>query len=149
LTSGKLARRLFDDVPARFDDQTPGFELKMAELANATISVDSADLDQALAGVAVERTTAANKAAEAVATTLLKRSVRQVSLGNNLYPTAYKAKQLGVTEDQLAKVFWDGVDVDPGAMERTGGDLRKILSAGKDVHLTNENGTDLKASIKG
>jgi leucyl aminopeptidase (aminopeptidase T) len=72
-----------------------------------------------------------------------------VSLGNNLFPTAYRAKQLGVSEEQLAKVFWDGVDVDPGVMERAGGDLRKTLAAGKEIHLTNDNGTDLKASIKG
>jgi leucyl aminopeptidase (aminopeptidase T) len=149
LDSGKLTRRLFDDVPARFDDQTPAFELKLAELVNATITIDSGDFDQALAGVPVERTTAARKAYEPIATALLKRSVRQVSLGNNLFPTAYRAKQLGVSEEQLAKVFWEGVDVDPGVMERTGGDLRKTLSAGKDVHLTNDNGTDLKASIKG
>src|SRR5262249_42438586 len=36
VSSDRLARRLFDDVPARFDAQKPEFALKMAGIVNAS-----------------------------------------------------------------------------------------------------------------
>ena len=36
----------------------------------------------------------------------MKRGVRQVYIGNGLYPTAATAKVLRVSETELAKIFW-------------------------------------------
>src|SRR6516164_7269220 len=52
--SDRLSRRLCDDVSARFDSQEPTFDLKMAEITDAQISVSSGD-ETALAGVPTER----------------------------------------------------------------------------------------------
>jgi aminopeptidase len=146
-TSDRLARRLFDDVPARFDSQEPRLALKLAEIVNVQLSIDSMD-EQALAGVPTERLAAEAKAGEPVTPLLLKRNVRLVSVGNGLYPTASRARQYGMNEADLARIFRDGLNVDYARMQATGEELQKILSNGKELHLTNANGTDLKVKIE-
>ena len=101
-----------------------------------------------MAGVPAERLTAIRKAAAPVFPLLLKRNVPHGGLGNGLYPTASRAKQYGLTEEELAKVFWDGLNVDYARMQSTGEELQKVLSTGKEMQLTNANGTDLKVKIE-
>ena len=127
ISSDRLNRRLLDEVPAKFDSQEPKWDLKFAEIIDVQIAVDSAD-EEALAGVPAERLTTIRKAAEPVFPLLLKRNVRMVGLGNGLYPTASLAKQYGLTEEELAKIFWDGMNVDYAKMQSTGEELQKILS---------------------
>ncbi len=146
-SSDRLARRLIDDVPAKFDTQEPKLALKMAEIINVMLSVDSGD-EKALAGVPTERLTAMQKASEPLYPLILKRNVRMVGLGNGLYPTASRAKQYGLTEEELSKIFWDGMNVDYAKMQSTGEELQKVLANAKELQLTNANGTDLKVKIE-
>jgi leucyl aminopeptidase (aminopeptidase T) len=147
VSSDRLTRRLFDDVPARFDSQTPEFALKMAGIITASISIESTD-EEALAGVPVERLDAAAKASVGIYPLLLKRNVRTVGIGNGLYPTASRAKQFGLTESELAKIFWDGLNVDYAKMQGLGEELQRVLTQAKEVQVTNANGTDLKVRIE-
>ena len=135
-------------MPARFDSQEPKWDLKLAEIIDVQIAVEASD-EQALAGVPPERLTAINKAAMPVYPLLTKRNVRHVvGLGNGLYPTASRARQYGLSQEELAKIFWDGLNVDYAKMQSTGEELQKILSHGKELQLTNANGTNLKMSIE-
>ena len=147
LASDRLSRRLYDDVPSKYDTQSPDFDLKMAGLLDAEFFIESAD-EGALAGVPAERIAARTKTMQPVFETIRRRSVRLISLGNGLYPTPSRAKQLGVTERELAKLFWDGVNADYVQLQATGDKLKKVLADGKEVRLTHANGTDLKASIE-
>jgi leucyl aminopeptidase (aminopeptidase T) len=119
----------------------------MAEIVDARIFVASDD-DTALAGVPVERLTAWLKTGEAVRRLLLQRNVRLVELGNGLYPTASRAKVYGLSQAELANIFWDGLNVDYAQMHSTGEELQRIMTHGKELHLTNPNGTDLKMRIE-
>jgi leucyl aminopeptidase (aminopeptidase T) len=147
LTSDRLSRRLYDDVPAKFDSQTPAWDLKMAGLVDAEFLIDSAD-EAALAGVPPERVAAQTKAEQPVFAEMRKRNVRLVTLGNGLYPTPSRAKQFGLREAELADLFWDGINVDYDQLHAAGERLKKALADGKEIRLTNPNGTDLKASIQ-
>ncbi len=82
------------------------------------------------------------KASSGITPLMLKRNVRFVGIGNGFYPTASLAKQSGLSEAELAKIFWDGVNVDYPKMQAVGEELKKFLSGAKDVHITNGNGTD-------
>jgi aminopeptidase len=144
--SDRLSRRMYDDVPAKFDSQIPEFDLKLANIINASISVSSQDEDT-LAGVPVERLAAVQKAGAGILPISLKRNVRMVEIGNGLYPTASRAKRFGISEAELAKVFWDGLNVDYPKMHSVAEELKKILSGGKEVHVTSANGTDFKIRI--
>jgi leucyl aminopeptidase (aminopeptidase T) len=147
VSSPRLARRLFDDVPAKFDTQTPEFQMKMAGIVNAVIGIESLD-EETFAGVPAERLTAVAKAGVGVYPLMLKRNVRNVVIGNGLYPTASRAKQFAISESELAKLFWDGMNVDYAKMQATGEELQKILGSARELHLTSANGTDLKMQIE-
>lgn len=146
--SERLARRLYDDVPAKFDTQAPEFESKLASFITATIGIHSTDNPTALAGVSPERIAAHDKSMQPVMETLLKRNVRQVGLGNGLYPTAALARQYGLSQDELATLFWNAVNTDYSRLQNTGDSVRSVLAAGKEVQITNPNGTDLKFKIE-
>jgi aminopeptidase len=145
--SDRLSRRLYDDVPAKFDSQMPEFNLKLAGMINAQIFIGSSDED-ALAGVPVERIAATIKANSGLYPLMLKRNVRTVEIGNGLYPTPARAKQFGMSEAELAKIFMDGLNVDYSKMQAIGEELKRVLTGGKEIHLTNANGTDFKVQIE-
>jgi leucyl aminopeptidase (aminopeptidase T) len=114
---------------------------------DAAIVIESAD-DAALAGVPAERVAAQAKTMQPVFATWRKRNVRLISLGNGLYPTPSRARQFGLSEAELSKLFWDGVNVDYNQLQATGEKVRKAMADGKEIHLTNPNGTDLKAGVE-
>jgi aminopeptidase len=147
LTSDRLARRLYDDVPAPFDLQSPEWDVKLAGLLDAEFVLESGD-EAALAGVPADRMAAREKTFQPVFKKMRERNVRMIFLGNGLYPTPSRAKQFGLSETELTKLFWDGVNTDYVQLQATGAKVKKALSDGKQLHLTHANGTDLKASVE-
>jgi leucyl aminopeptidase (aminopeptidase T) len=148
IESERLTKRSYDDVPANFDAQTNDFGLKLAGIANVTIGVDSTENEGLLANVPPARRAARAKANQAVMQAFLKNNVRQVSLGNGLFPTEATAKRYGLAQDELSKSFWDAVNVDYSKLQYTGDSVRSILAAGKEIQVTNPNGTDIKFRIE-
>ncbi len=143
----KLSRRLYDEVPAKYDAQEPRLAMKIAGLADVFISTESGE-GRTLKGVAPERTVARGKAFQPVMAQMLKRGVRSVSLGNGLYPTAERAEQFGMSREDLAKIMYGGIDADYTQLQATGEQLRGTMAAGSEIHVTSPSGTDLKVGIK-
>ena len=145
--SDRMIQRYYDEVPVKYDSQSPEFDLKLASMITARITVDFGETMGLLADVPVERRAAVNKAYAPWFDLILKRNVRQVNLGNGLYPTKALAELFEVSLEELSKIFWDGVNVDYSKLKESGETVKAILSAGKEVHITNPNGTDLKVRI--
>jgi aminopeptidase len=148
LRSDRLARRLFDEVPARYDAQVPEFARKLAGLVDVSLILESED-ESALAGVPAARLAAASNATAPVWALLRKRNVRVVWLGNGLYPSATRARQLGLTEPELAALFRAALAVDYAKMSARGAALKKTLSEAKELRLTDADGTDLTMGVAG
>jgi leucyl aminopeptidase (aminopeptidase T) len=91
---------------------------------------------------------ARGKAYEPVNELIAERNVKGVSLGNGLYPSEANAKQYGLTEKELSDLFWKGVNVDYAKLEASGKSIQAKFAGGKEVQLTNPNGTDLKMRIE-
>ena len=149
LGSERMFKKYYEEVPDKYDSRSPDLQLKLATLPAATINIDTNETDDAPNGIPPARLAAVGKAGQAVGDLYLKRSVRQVNVGNNLYPTADRAKQFGMSLDELAKTFWESVNSDYSAIQTTGEKIKTDLSTGKEVHITNPNGTDLKVKIEG
>jgi uncharacterized protein (TIGR03067 family) len=146
--SAKMTRRLVTDVPAKYDSRTSPLGLKLAEVVHAQIAIDpDEDTDAVLAGVPPERMAARSRAAQPISEQLLKRNVRTVNLGNGLYPTDERAKQFGISKEELARLFWGGVDVDYAKMQATGQALTAALAAGKELTVNDPGGTSLTVGI--
>jgi leucyl aminopeptidase (aminopeptidase T) len=149
ISSDRLTRRMYDDVPARYDGQAPEPWLKLAEEIDAVISVEWSETPGLLAHVSPERQNARAKANQPVGDIMLRRGVRSVSLGNDMYPTAARAEMWGVPQETLASVFWAGVNTDYRQLEATGKAISDLFAAGREVRITNANGTDFKVRIEG
>lgn len=147
--SDRLFKKYYEEVPEKYDSQPPELDLKLATLPAAVIGVETNESDDVASGISPKRLTAVGKANEPVADLYLKRNVRTVNVGNGLYPTAYRAKRFGMSQDDLAKTFWEAVNSDYSAVQTTGETVKTELSKGKEVHITNPNGTDLKVRIEG
>jgi aminopeptidase len=149
LTSDRLAKRLFFDVPEKFDSQADAIGLKLAEGFDAFIMVNS-NLDEGVfAGADPKRQAARAKAGQAVLESLLKHKVRQIEVGNGLYPTAWRAKRFGMSDDELARTFWEGVNVDYSSLATRAEQVKGLLAGGSAIQITDSNGSSLRVRIQG
>ena len=151
LTTGtdRMAKKYSEEVPEKYDTQTPDFDLKLATMPTVAISVDASESENALEGVSPTRLANVNKTQQPVGDVYQKRNVRTVEVGNGLYPTEWRAKRFGVATDTLAKTFWDAVNADYSGVQATGEKVKTMLSAGKELRITSPEGTDLKLKIDG
>jgi aminopeptidase len=147
--SDRMAKKYYEEVPEKYDTQSPDLDLKLATLPTVAINVDNNEAEGVLAEVSPTRLANTAKTGQPVADLYLKRNVRQVAVGNDLYPTAWRAKRFGISQDALAKTFWDAVNADYAGVQATGEKVKASLSAGKELHITSPEGTDLKVKIEG
>ena len=142
-----LERRFYTDVPAQLDAQKPTFALRLAELIDAHIYIDYRENPDLLANIAPQRLNDTQEAEMAVEAKLLERAVRQVYLGNDMYPTKARAQQFNMSTQELARIFWSGVNVNYEQLQMTGEQIRTRLARGNEVRIIAPNGTDLRVKI--
>ena len=149
LNSDRMAKKYYEEVPEKYDTQSPDFDLKLATMPTVAISVDANETEGLLADVSPTRLQNVAKTNQPVGDLYLKRNVRSVAIGNDLYPTTWRAKRFGMSLEDLTKTFWAGVNADYSGIQATGAKLQTSLSAGKELHITSPEGTDLKVKIEG
>jgi len=141
--------RSYDDVPASYDSVEDPWNRLLAENADVWISFSSVETPDLLAHVPAERREARAAANQAIFNTVNKRNVRLVEIGNGLYPTTYTASTHGLKQDELARIFWAGLDTDPASLNAAATRVQGALTNGKEVHITGSNGTDLTFQLLG
>jgi leucyl aminopeptidase (aminopeptidase T) len=145
----RTALRSYDDVPARYDSIEDSWNRLLAENADVWISFASVETPGLLAHVPPARIEARSAANNAVMNTVNKRNVRLVEIGNGLYPTSYTASIHGLKQDELARIFWAGIDTDPASLDAAASRVQGALSKGGKVHITGSNGTDFTFQLAG
>ncbi|BCT92510.1 hypothetical protein LYSHEL_15340 [Lysobacter helvus] len=148
-SSDRLAKRMFFDIPEKYDSQTDALGMKLAGIVNVVISIGNQAQEALFEGADPKRMAARGKADEPVSMAFLKNNVRTVEIGNNLYPTPWRAERYGMSEDELSKMFWSGVNLDYTDLVKRGSDVKAMLAAGDEIHITHPNGTDLTVKVKG
>jgi aminopeptidase len=146
--TNRLQRRMYEEVPATYDTQTPEIDLKLAGIVDVVIGTESGE-GRTLKGIEPKRIAARVKAGAPIDELMRKRGVRTVFLGNGLYPSAERAEQFDVSRDELADLMYGGIDADYATLQTTGEQVRKVLAGGKELRITNPNGTDFKVGISG
>ncbi|MGH8076985.1 MAG: aminopeptidase [Lysobacter sp.] len=148
-SSDRLAKRLFFDVPEKYDAQTDAWGSRLAGVVDVVIGLGNSTTENLLEGADPKRMAARRTAAEPIGQAFFKNNVRTVDIGNNLYPTPWRAERYGMSEEALAKMFWTGVNLDYSQLQARGEQVKSALSAGNEMRITNPNGTDLKARVQG
>lgn len=147
--SDRLSKRLFFDVPEQYDAQPDKIGLELAKVVDATINLDNNMTQNLFEGADPKRTATRGKANEPVVQAFLKNNIRTIEVGNDLYPTPWRAERYGMTLDALSNTFWNGVNLDYSELQTRGAQIKATLAGGNEVHITNPNGTDLKVRVQG
>jgi leucyl aminopeptidase (aminopeptidase T) len=147
--SERLTRLSFDSIPAERDADVPQAELALAKTFPAMIALEGAQSDATLRHVAPERFEARAKAGQPIVAQINRLNRRIVFLGNGMFPTEERARQQGVTREELDRLFWEGVSVDPQAMAAAGEAVKAALRSGRTVRITSPAGTDLTLALAG
>jgi len=146
--SDRITSRYLAEVPEIYDAQSPKIGMNLFGFVDVAINVSYSESDDLFANVPPERIAAMNNANKPVNDLYVRRNIRGVNLGNGLYPTEVQAKEFNISLEQLSEIFWSGVNVDYTKLESTGKAVSKMFAAGKEVQITNPNGTDIKVSIE-
>jgi aminopeptidase len=147
--SDRLTRRLWTDVPAKYDAQSAEPLAKLVALFSAGIYVSYNEDEGLLADIPEVRRMAVANAGAVVDEVLRKNNFRAVNLGNGMYPTIQLAQRYGLTQEELSRIFWDCINIDYSELQKTCERVKSLLAGGKEVRITNPNGTDLKVQIEG
>ena len=146
INTEKIAKRSYTDVPEKYDSQEPKLGMALARTANVAINVDSGETEALMADIPPARLAARAKADSPVGEEFRKNKVRSVNVGNDLYPTEWRAKRFEMPLDAFSKLFWEGINTDYTTLQSTGEKARTAL-AGKEIEVTHPNGTNIKVSL--
>jgi leucyl aminopeptidase (aminopeptidase T) len=141
--------RYFTEVPEKYDGSRAAFAIQLAGMPTVWFQVVSSADPGLYKAIPAARITTAWKSFRPAGETLMKRGVRQVFIGNGLYPTAATAKQLGVSQAELEKIFWGALATDPKLIQANGSVVKGALAGAKLAHVTHPNGTDLRFGVEG
>jgi aminopeptidase len=149
INSERLVKRMFDDVPAERDTEMDAMNMALTEIVDVLIVVPIGTEPGLLAHVPPERFATRGTANQPIDDRTRERGVRYVEIGNELYPTDWRAAEWGITKDALADLFWRGIAVDYTQLQSTGQAISAQLSSGSEVRVTHPNGTAITFSIEG
>lgn len=141
--------RYFTEVSDRYDATRAAFLLKLVELPTVVLRVESVADPALFKDVPASRLAEVSRAFRPAGTTLLSRNVRQVNIGNGLHPTAATAKQLGLSQAELATIFWGALATDPQLIQANGAKVKAALAGARELRVSHPNGTDLRMVVEG
>jgi aminopeptidase len=147
--SDRLTRLAFDSVAPERDADNPDSFLAVAKAFPAVIVLEGAQSDTTLRHVAPERLEVRNKAAQSLVAAVNRLNRRMVFLGNGMFPSEENARRNDMSREELDRLFWEGVNVDPSALAAAGEAVRAALRTGKTVRVTNPAGTNLTLGLAG
>ena len=144
-----ILRKQIASVPEKYDTQPPKLGLAIVKIADVLIATSAVRDSSIIAALSPERQAKQAKAGQPVAEAQRKKNMRFVQLDNGLAPSAARAKEYGISEAELSKLFWDGLGADFSAVETKCNLLKTTLAAGKELKVTAANGTNLTIKLKG
>jgi aminopeptidase len=148
LTSDRLEQRYYERVPDKYDDQPPTLELALAEIVSVIIELVP-ESDEIYPGVPPERIARVFASRQQLHARHRERGVRQVYLGNELYPSRQRADRYGIPYEVLERNYWRGLATDAATIAARAAWARDKLSGAQVVEVTNPNGTHLTMSLAG
>ena len=147
INSDRMTRKMFTEVPVKYDSQEPKLGMHMVKIFDAQISVPSGETPGLLADIPPERFKTRNEANKPVQEYLEKNPIKSVALGNGMYPTQANADEFGITLAKLNDIFWSGINIDYAKLSADGKKLAALLKAGDELEISNSNGTSLTVKL--
>jgi aminopeptidase len=147
--SDRLTRRTYDDVPEQFDSQRDVWAWAMADMTDVVINIVPGSAEDLLAELPTHRVAARRNANSGLYEHMNASGMRSVEIGNGLYPSESRAQRFGMSQQELARLFWEGVQADPTRLMNSANAIAGVFRGGSVVHVTHPNGTDISFRIDG
>jgi aminopeptidase len=148
LTSERLERRMFEKVPEKYDSQPPQFELSLAEALDVIIELVP-ESEEIYPGVPPDRVAKVFASRLGLHARHRERGVRQVYVGNELYPSRARAERYGMPYEALARNYWGGLATNAAAIRARASWMRDKLARARTIEVTNPNGTSITMTVAG
>jgi aminopeptidase len=149
VNSERMLRGHFDGVDAKYDSTRSLWSSGVAREADVVILVDFLETPNLLGHVPPERRAKFASGRLAGQELMVERGVRQIEVGNNMYPTHARASRFGLSRDELAAFFWGALQASPDQIRANGERLQRLLADARELHVTDPHGTDLRVSLSG
>jgi aminopeptidase len=146
--SAETLRRWFEVVPSGFDDQRDEWLWTIHRRTDVVIRIQSLN-PSVYENIPWERLDARDAANQGARELLRGRGVRIVHVGNDLHPAPWRARLLGVAQEELEQAFVAGIMADPITLAATGSALRDLLRTAATVRIQHPNGTDITVGVAG
>lgn len=143
-----IHKKWLQTVPESNDATIVTLEEKLIPLVDVRIYIERADDPALFSDITPARITSYEKARAGLGEKRMKRKTRSVWLGNGLTPSKANAKQLGITEGELAAIFWAGVGTDYRALSFRAEAVKNAIPETKQLVITTPGGTNLKLRVK-
>ena len=147
INSDRMTRKMYTDVPEKYDSQSPDLDMHLMKFVTTFISVPSNETSDLLADIPPERFAKRSEANEPILEALQKNPIKMVELGNGMYPTKANAEEFEISLEKLTDIFWSGINVDYEKLAANGKKLESMLAGGNELVITNKNGTNLTVNI--
>jgi hypothetical protein len=141
-------KRAIMETPMKHLKRLPTAALHMQRLADAFINVSSVDDPALFADVPEERMAATRQAGVPLNDAFRTARFRSVALGQTGgIPTAAYAATQGADHKAMTQMFWRALDVAPDRIAKDAQGIAAKFTAGTEVHLTSQAGTDLRFTV--
>jgi len=147
ISSERMTKRMFFDVPEKYDTQLSLLNKGLINLITAQISVSIGETPGLLADVPPERFATRAKANKPLNDLYRQKQIKAISLGNGLYPTRALAAEFDISLELLTDIFWKGVNIDYNQLNEIGKRLQEKLTAANELQISNKNGTNFSVKI--
>lgn len=147
VSSDRMSKRMFIDVPEKYDAQMSLLDKNLVGFITAQISVSSGESTDLFADIPPERFAKRAEANKPLVEMYEKRVIKGVNLGNGLYPTKALADEFEISIEKLDEIFWKGIEVDYNKLYQIGEKLQNQLSNADELQITHKNGTNFSVKI--
>lgn len=150
VTSDDYNQRMYSDVPAKYDSQSPLLLLGLYKMIDTQINVDyGGNQDYNFFAVADQNRLAAQTKANAPALQLFLSGHRHyVEVGNGIFPNPPNAALYGVSQPALSDAFWAAMNADYAKVQANANALKTAIANASTMRVTNPNGTDISFGVK-
>ena len=143
-----MFKKALANTPEKFDTQPPKVDLELNKFINARIIIPAVRDPSIWFALPAERRAKLEKMGQAAEDLARRRKIRMVELNNGFAPSPSRAKELGISEAELTRMFWDGLGADFTAIQAKCDALKTTIAGGKELKITHANGTDLTIKLK-
>lgn len=148
ITSDTLAKRVYEEVPAKTLETTPGVQLAAIKASDMLIHIEDLDDPTIAAAFPREKLKARQKAMLPVYDVIYHKTDGKKWLYAG-WPTRKAAKAYGVSYSAFEEIVIGGISVPPTELKATGQKFKNRFKDASWVHVWDDKGTDFRVKVEG